>query len=273
MHKTWPTFNPRWTVTLAVVLVAGLAPISDSLAQPAKPFAVTVNGELQPAERGELLFREHLARGAADTPQLQSLVRETLINQALMAQEALKGGLDKQPQVRARLDLARQGALAQAWQQQILQELQISDADLQVEYQRQTRLLGAQEVRLRHVLVADEKVARQVQDKLAGGAMFEQVAAEFSRDPGTRAHGGLSDWVPEGLLAPGIARALQGLKNGQLAAAPVETAVGWQVVRLDDRRPLTLPSMESTKPQLRQSIAKQALEVRLKALRAAARVE
>lgn len=270
----------RSMTTLVAALLVGLVPISQCLAQSApppaagvSPFAVTVNGEAQPAERGEMLLLEQLARGAADTPQLQSVLRESLINQALMAQEAVKVGLDKQLGVRMRLDLARQSALAQAWQQQVLQGIQVSDADVQAEYQRQVQELGTHEVRLRHVLVADEKLAQQVQEKLKGGAKFEQVANEFSRDTGTRELGGLSDWVHEGRLAPAIAKAVQGLKNGQLVFAPVETASGWQVVRLEERRPFTLPLMDKVKFQLRQTLAQRVLQARLKALRELAKVE
>jgi peptidyl-prolyl cis-trans isomerase C len=273
MQTSLPVFFSRSMLTLAAGLLAGLVPVSHSLAQPATVFAVRVNGEAQPAERGQLLLQEQIARGAVNTPQLQSVLRETLINQAVMAQAAVKAGLDQQPQVRARLDLARQNALAQAWQQQVLQGFQPSDADMQAEYQRQVQALGTQEVRLRHVLVADEKLAQQVQAELKGGAPFAQVVTRFSSDAATRESGGLTDWVPLGRLAPAVAKALQGLEKGQLAAAPVETAAGWQVLRLEEQRPFTAPAMAQVKPQLNQALAKQALQAQLKTLRDSAKVE
>lgn len=260
-------------ITLAAALLAGLAPASPSLAQSAATFVVSVNGEVQPAEHGQLLLQEQIARGAANTPQLQLVVRETLINQAVMAQAAVKAGLDQQPQVRARLELARQNALAQAWQQQVLQGAQPSDAAMQAEYQRQVQALGTQEVRLRHVLVADEKQAQEVHAQLKAGALFAQVATRYSSDTATRASGGLSDWVPLGRLAPAVAKALQGLEKGQLAAAPVETAAGWQVLRLEEQRPFAAPAMDKVKPQLTQALAKQTLQAQLKTLRESAKVE
>ncbi len=129
---------------------------------PQVSFALTVNGQTLSAERGELLLREQLARGVPDSPQLRNVIRETLINQVVMAQDALKQSLDKQPQVKVRLELAEQNTLAQAWQQKTIEDAQISDADIQTEYQAQIKALGTQEFRLRHVLVADEKQAQQV---------------------------------------------------------------------------------------------------------------
>lgn len=276
MHTPVPASLSRSVLTLAAAMLAGLAPASPSLAQSAPPaiaFAVSINGEAQPAERGQLLLQEQLARGAANTPQLQSVLRETLINQAVMAQAAVKAGLDQQPQVRARLDLARQNALAQAWQQQVLQGAQPSEADLKAEYQRQVQALGAQEVRLRHVLVADEKQAQEVHAQLKAGAPFAQIATQFSSDSATRTTGGLSDWVPLGRLAPAVAKALQGLEKGQLAAAPIETAAGWQVLRLEEQRSFTAPAMDKVKPQLTQALVKQTLQAQLTTLRERAKVE
>lgn len=240
-------------------------------AQP--PLAIKVNGQTSPAERGELLLREQLARGAADTPQLRNAIRESLINQAVMAQEALKQSLDKPPMAKARLDLAQQNTLAQMWQQKALQEVVITEAQIKAEYEAQLKALGTQEYLLRHVLLADEKQASDLMAKIKGGANFEAVAQEFSRDPVTRDKGGLSVWVAEGRLAPAIVQAVQTLQNGQMTAQPVQTPSGWQVIRLEEKRALTPPTLESVTPQLRSALGQKQLQAKLSALRAAAKVE
>lgn len=235
--------------------------------------AVTVNGEVQPARHAELLLNDELARGATDTPALRAQVRETVIHQALMAQAALKGKLDGEADVRARLAMARQSTLALAWQQQTLRGMRITDDDLALEYQRQVQALGVEEVRLRHVLVPDEPQARQVLARLAGGAAFEGLAAEVSRDSSTRERGGLSDWVPMGGLAPGIAQALNGLAPGALVPRPIETPSGWQVLKLEARRPFSPPPMANVQATLRRTLEQRALRAALQALRDGARVE
>lgn len=234
---------------------------------------MTINGQSSPVERGDLLLRDQLARGAADTPQLRTAIRETLINQTLMAQEAVKQSLDQLPLVKARAELAQQNTLAQAWQQKAMQDAVVSDADMQAEYQVQVKALGAQEYRLRHVLVVDEKTAQQVLAKAKSGTKFESLAAESSRDPGTRDKGGLSDWVAEGRLSPAILQAVQGLKNGQLVAQAVQTPAGWQVLRLEEKRALTPPTLEAVTPQLKLAVAQKQVQAKLAALRAAAKVE
>lgn len=267
---------------LAVLAASLMGIFVPALAQQALPsvtvasppsLAVKINGQVSPVERGDLLLRDQLARGAADTPQLRTAIRETLINQTLMAQEAVKQSLDQLPLVKARAELAQQNTLAQAWQQKAMQDAVVSDADIQAEYQVQVKALGTQEYRLRHVLVADEKTAQQVLAKAKSGTKFESLAAESSRDPGTRDKGGLSDWVAEGRLSPAILQAVQGLKNGQLAAQAVQTPAGWQVLRLEERRALTPPTLEAVTPQLKLAVAQKQVQAKLAALRASAKVE
>lgn len=267
---------------LAVLAASLMGIFVPALAQQALPsvtvasppsLAVKINGQVSPVERGDLLLRDQLARGAADTPQLRTAIRETLINQTLMAQEAVKQSLDQLPLVKARAELAQQNTLAQAWQQKAMQDAVVSDADIQAEYQVQVKALGTQEYRLRHVLVADEKTAQQVLAKAKSGTKFESLAAESSRDPGTRDKGGLSDWVAEGRLSPAILQAVQGLKNGQLAAQAVQTPAGWQVLRLEERRALTPPTLEAVTPQLKLAVAQKQVQAKLAALRASTKVE
>jgi peptidyl-prolyl cis-trans isomerase C len=267
---------------LAVLAASLMGIFVPALAQQALPsvtvasppsLAVKINGQVSPVERGDLLLRDQLARGAADNPQLRTAIRETLINQTLMAQEAVKQSLDQLPLVKARAELAQQNTLAQAWQQKAMQDAVVSDADIQAEYQVQVKALGTQEYRLRHVLVADEKTAQQVLAKAKSGTKFESLAAESSRDPGTRDKGGLSDWVAEGRLSPAILQAVQGLKNGQLAAQAVQTPAGWQVLRLEERRALTPPTLEAVTPQLKLAVAQKQVQAKLAALRASAKVE
>ena len=56
-------------------------------------------------------IKAQVAQGQQDTPELRKAVREALINNEIVAQEAAKRGLDKQPNIAAQIDLDRQRAL------------------------------------------------------------------------------------------------------------------------------------------------------------------
>jgi len=238
----------------------------------AKPY-VTVNGSIQPNARAELLLREQIARGSQDSPQLRNGVRDILIRQALMEQEARKAGLDKEVLVQAQIDLARQNILALAWQQKVLNELKIKDEDIKAEYDSQVARLGDKEYLIRHLLVAEESTAKLLIEKLQSGARIADLAKEYSRDAGTNEKGGLTDWTAQGNLLPPLAAAIKTLTKGKLVAQPVKTDAGWHVVQLEDVRPFKAPSMQDLKPQLTQIVARRLLDAQIKALQDKAKVE
>jgi peptidyl-prolyl cis-trans isomerase C len=237
-----------------------------------RPF-VTVNGQVRNNAQAELLLREQLQRGAANSPQLQAAVRDLLVNQTLMAQAALGAGLDKLPLVQAQVELARQNTLAQAWQETVLGEKPVTDADLKAEFERQVAALGPEEFQVRHLLVAEEATAKLLIDRIKAGAAIADLATEFSRDDATKAQGGLSGWAPQGELLPGLLEAVRGLSKGQLADAPVYTPRGWHVVQLEDRRAYRAPDINQVRPQLVQAIAQQRIAQKLAELRQLAKVE
>lgn len=237
-----------------------------------RPF-VTVNGEPQPVARAEVLLREQWVRGVANSPQLQAAVRDLLINQAVMAQAASKEGLDKLPLVQAQIELARQSVLAQAWQQQMAQSRDISEEEFRQEYERQVKLLGSRQYRLRHLLVNEEDTAKLLLDRIRAGGKIADLAAEFSRDESTRNTGGLTDWMAQGEIMPALLQALESLKPGQLAPQAVRGPAGWHVLALEDSRPFVAPPRETLRPQLARAISQQRLQAALERLRQSARVE
>jgi peptidyl-prolyl cis-trans isomerase C len=261
--------------TASVNAVAQTAPAKDAKEAAttlAQPF-VTINGEAQSNARAEVLLREHLSRGTPDNAELRQGVREQLINQSVMAQQARKAGLDKEPLVQAQLDLARQAILAQIWQQKVLSEVVVKDEELKAEYDRQVARLGKQEYQVRHLLVAEEATAKLLIDKIQAGAKLADLANEYSRDPATQGRGGLTDWNVPANLQPAVAEVLPKLEKGKVWPQPVRSAGGWHVLQLEDKRAFTAPTLEASKPQLMQIIARQTLESRVQALKALAKVQ
>lgn len=232
-----------------------------------------VNGVTLPLAHAELLLREQVAQGVANTPQLQTAVRETLITQAVLVQEARKQGLEQQPLVAAQMELARDNVLAQAWQQSFLQSLKIEETQLKAEYDRQIQILGNTEYLIRHALVADEATARSLLEKIQGGARLADLVQEYSADAQTKDRNGLSDWTPVGQLAPTIRDALQGLSKTQVVPRPVQTPMGWHVLQLEDQRAFQAPAIDQVRPQLVQAIVQQRLQQKITELRQSAVVE
>jgi len=245
---------------------------SDSKVGDGKPL-LTINGFAQPAQLAELLVRDQVAKGAVDGPDLRGKIREVLINQALLVEQAKKDGLDQQPLLQAQIELARQNILAQAWQQKQLSEIVPTDAELHAEYDRQLAGLGDKDYLIRHLLVREESTAKLLLEKIKAGASIESLAQEFSIDPVSRQRGGLTDWANVANLLSPIAEVVSKLQKGQSANKPIASPLGWHIVQLEDVRSFKTFTFEQFKPQLQATIAQRSLEQRLKSLRETAKIE
>ncbi len=234
---------------------------------------VTVNGAPQSVAMAELLLREQLLRGATDSPELRNGVREALVANALMEQEARKSGLDKNPLLQAQMDMARQRVLINAWQQKMLADDKIGDEQVTAEYNRQVQRMAPNDVRIRQVLVADEVSAKLLLDKARSGGKMDELAKEYSREPGAKDTGGLSDWINLSDLLPPLAQAVTGAAKGKLLDQPVQTPNGWHVILVDDVRAFKPLALEEIKPQILGLLQQRALQEKLKGLRGQAKVQ
>src|SRR6185436_12964477 len=131
----------RSYIGLAAALVCGAALAADT----AEAQGVKVNGKEIPASRIEAVVKAQLAQGRPDTPDLRNSVKEELINREILAQEAVKKGLDKQADVAAQIDFTRQEILFNAYLRDYLRATPVSDAPLKKEYERLKPQLPAKE--------------------------------------------------------------------------------------------------------------------------------
>ncbi|MBI2310921.1 MAG: peptidylprolyl isomerase [Betaproteobacteria bacterium] len=261
---------------IAFALYSGLAALSACNAQ--QPAAATgtvakVNGTAIPQSRLELIVRERTSQGQPDSPELRRSVREDLINREILAQEAVRKGLDKNADVAAQVDLARQSVLVRAFLQDHLKANPVSDDALMKDYETIKGQLGNKEYKARHILVDKEEDAKAIIAQIKKGTKFEKLASDKSKDMGSKSKGGELEWSSSGNFVLPFASALTKLQKGQMTQEPVQSQFGWHVIRLDDVRPLKAPSFEEVKPNLAQRVQQQQLEKFISELRAKAKVE
>jgi peptidyl-prolyl cis-trans isomerase C len=237
-----------------------------------KPY-VTVNGIPQPTSWAEVMYRSLRQRGAPDGDNVRKEVRDTLVTQAVIEEDAKKLGLDKKALLQAEMELARREVLVRAWEQSFLLGFKPNDKDIQAEYNRQVAKLGDKEYQIRHILVKDEPTAKLLIDKIKSGTKLETLTTEYSLDKNTKDRGGLSDWINMSGLLPPIADAVSKLEPGKVGAQPVHTNLGWHVIQLAGTRPFTPPTLDQSRQQVIGILAHQALEAKIKELRDKAKIE
>jgi peptidyl-prolyl cis-trans isomerase C len=243
-----------------------------ALAQTGSGPAAKVNGVVIPKSRVDMLVKLQTSQGAPDSPELRKMVTQELVVRELLAQEATKKGLSKNPEVQAQIDITRQTVLATAYRQDFIKRNKPTEAAIKAEYEKAKVEAGDKEYKARHILVENEVQAQEIIAKLKAGEKFENLAS-VSKDEGSAKRGGELDWGPPVQYVKPFADAMTALEKGKYTETPVKTRFGYHVIQLDDVRPTQLPPYDEVKNRIAQAMVVQAFEKNVAELRKKAKVE
>ena len=197
---------------------------------------------------------------------------DRLINQKLLAKNAARKGLDKTPEARRRMAAARERLLSSIAIEAHIRETVTEEAMRQL-YDRQAGLANlGDEIRARHILVKTEKDALELVDALEDEGDFEALAAKHSIDLDTRDRGGDLGYFTRDMLPQDFVTPIFKGKTGK-AIAPYETAKGWHIAEILDRRRHKPKSYEESREALRNFLTFDAIESFTRDLRARGNVK
>ncbi|MFM0035645.1 peptidylprolyl isomerase [Paraburkholderia strydomiana] len=232
-----------------------------------------VNGTPIPKARADALIDQLVHQGQQNTPQLQMAVREELVNREILMQEALRRGLPNRPDVKAQIAVAQQTVVLRALIEDFVKNNQPTDAEVTARYNALIKDAGGKEYHLHHILVDNEQQAKDLIAKIKGGASFEELAKQYSKDPGSGKNGGDLDWSDPKAYVPEFAAAATHLQKGQMTDTPVRTQFGWHIIRVDDVRAITPPPLEQVRAQIVQQIQQEKLQAFEEGLRKNAKIQ
>jgi peptidyl-prolyl cis-trans isomerase C len=232
-----------------------------------------VNGTPIPKSRADALVQQLVAQGQQDSPHLEQAVREELINREILMQEAARRGLPARPDVKAQVAVAQQTVVLRALIEDFVKNNQPSDAEVKAKYDELVKEAGGKEYHLHHILVESEQQAKDLIAKIKGGASFEDLAKQYSKDPGSAKNGGDLDWSDPKAYVPEFATAAEKLQKGQMTDTPVHTQFGWHIIRVDDVRETPPPPLEQVKPQIVQQMQQEKLQAFEENLRKNAKIQ
>jgi peptidyl-prolyl cis-trans isomerase C len=261
----------------AFVLLAGPAPAQapDTPAPtPENPVVARVDGtEIRLADlQAEALRLPEELRGMPPA-MLMPLLLDQMITQRALVTAARAAGLDRDPEVQARVRRAEEESLQQVLVTRAIAPL-VTEEALRARFTREAAARPAEEeIRARHILVPTEAEARAaLAEARRPGADFAEVARRRSTGPGSREGGDLgffkrADMIPE------FAEAAFALQPGQISANPVRTQFGWHVIKVEERRAVAAPGFDEAREALRQQVFEEAVNAEVERIRNAATVE
>ena len=234
------------------VIALGAAALLIAGAANAELKAFKVNGETVTVAEQKAIYDRAVQAGQPAGEGLERQVKNLLIQQTVLLQEANKAKIANKPDVKRAIENSRDQILIQGLAQDWAQKNPVSEADLKKAYDQDKAAYGDTEYQVRHILVKSADEAKKLIAEINKGASFAKLAAEKSLDDGSKDVGGILDWQSPSVYTGQLAEAIRGLKKGEMAKEPVQSPAGFHIVKVEDERPAQLfPKFEDRKEELR----------------------
>jgi peptidyl-prolyl cis-trans isomerase C len=255
-------------VALAALLTAPIA----SRAEDSDPVLARANGV--DIRQSDLALAEEdigSAMPQMGADQKRNYLITYLADVIILAQAADQHQLANRGDVKQRIEFERHKALMEALLQDAGKAAMTDDALHKVYDEAIKQTPNEEEVHARHILVATEGEAKDIQAQLKNGADFAKLAKEKSKDPGAAEGGDLGYFTKEQMV-PEFADVAFKLDKGQISD-PVKTQFGWHIIQVLDKRTKPTPSYDQVKSQLENYVARRAQADLVDNLRKSATIE
>ncbi len=199
-------------------------------------------------------------------------VLDEVVDQRLLAAEAVKRKLDKDPIVQRRLAAARDRVLGD-----MLVEAEVggvvTEANIKGLYEEQQKLSKrTEEIRARQIVSATAAESESLKKLLASGASFEALAMERSRDGATRFNGGDLGYFTLDIMPDAYGVALAGARRGE-TVGPFPVEGGFAVLKVEDIRTEQPIALDAARPQIVRFLTYDRIRDLLEKLRSRAKIE
>ncbi|MDB5499907.1 MAG: peptidyl-prolyl cis-trans isomerase family protein [Phenylobacterium sp.] len=214
-------------------------------------------GEGEPLDASSDLFRR---------------VLDEVVDQRLLAGEAVKRKLDQDPVAQRRLAAARDRVLGDMLVERVVSDA-VNDNAVRGLYQEQLKLAKrSEEIHARQIVVANAADAEAVKKLLASGGSFETLAMQRSTDAATRFNGGDLGYFTIDVMPQTYDAALKTAKPGQVVG-PFPVEGGFALVKVEDRRVEQPIALEAARPQIVRFLTYDQIRDLLEKLRGRSKVE
>jgi len=194
-------------------------------------------------------------------------VLDELIDQRLLALDALRQSLDQEDETRRRLSAARERILGNVLVENHLKNT-VNETTIRRMYDEQASLRDrGDEVQARHILLKDEETAKEIAKKLTAGGDFAALAREISEDEGSRDQGGNLGYFTNDMLEATFTKVAFSTKKGEVSQ-PFKTEYGWHILQVQNRRKAPQPSFEEMRSEILNFMTYDEIQNILKSLRA-----
>jgi foldase protein PrsA len=164
--------------------------------------------------------------------------------------------------------ILKQQNLSEADVQQILKQqivlekavapqVKVTDSDIKANFDKNHASFDKPEqVRARHILVADPATASTVLAKVKAGGKWDALAKQYSTDPSSKDKGGELGFFGRGQMVPAFQDAAFAAKVGQ-TVGPVKSPFGYHIIQVEEKKPATKATFASVRDQIKTQLTTQ----------------
>jgi len=162
---------------------------------------------------------------------------DELVKKEMLYQEALKKGLDKNPDFVSKLDDFRKISLVGMLLEQVMDEkTKLSDQDIKDYYAKnKDDFAPVLQIRASQIVVKTQGEADKILERLKKGEDFAKLAKESSIDPGSAKNGGDLGFLSKGQMKPEFEAVATRLRAGEVSH-PVKAGAGYLIVKVTDKK-------------------------------------
>lgn len=241
-------------------------------AQEKDPVVLTVNG--QEIRASEISFAKdeilpHL--GGLPAKARYPFIVDYLIERHLLAQAAVRDKINKSDAYRKRLRYYQVKALREAYFATALRP-KVTDKMVRDTYEKEKSTTKVRKrARAQHILVATQKEADELYEKVKAGGDFAQLARDHSTDEVAAKGGDLGYFFAEEMV-PEFSKVVFDLKEREVGG-PVKTKFGWHIVRLVDMQTVGPRKYEDVEEGIRAILLRQLVQDEIKEYKKQSKIE
>lgn len=139
-------------------------------------------------------------------------------------------------------------------------EIKISEDEMKIYFdENKESFAEPEQVKASHILVEDAAKAKEVKEKLDGGADFTEIAKEYSTDTSNSENGGDLGYFAKGEMVAEFEEAAFAMKEGEISE-PVKTELGYHIIKFADKKAAADAVFEDKKEEIKETLFDQKMQ-------------
>jgi peptidyl-prolyl cis-trans isomerase C len=192
------------------------------------------------------------SRMQLSTPERRRQFVDNYVLNDLLADEGAAKGYDHDPEITRQVDDLRRRLVVQRLMRDLQEPPELSDADIKAYYDQNRRLFSGTQIRVSHILVKDEELAKRLREELRQDpSKFEEIAKANSTDTATAARGGDLGFFGQGRMVPPFEQAAFALENVGDLSDVVKSPFGFHIIKLTERKEGGEKTFDEVKDRIR----------------------